>query len=272
MVLAWFASNVEIGNYSVATLFGTLIALLSTPVSTALFPAFSKLNLNHDKQDLENIFRYSSRYILMLIIPSSIFLAVASQDLVVFFYGSQYTMAPPYLAMYSTTFLYTGFTLVLNSFFNGIGRTDVSLKATAIQTIAAIPLTIALTYLYAVSGLILSILISNLLSLIYAANIAYHEYKMGFDLKCAAKIYLATFLSAIPALILTRTSSFGYLLNLALIALSFASIYLTLIPVMRIINQEDLRSLSQIFARIKFISPFVKAVLSYEAKILNLTR
>jgi O-antigen/teichoic acid export membrane protein len=253
-------------------MFGTLIMLLDTPVSTALFPTFSRFHPDRDHQNLERIFRHSNRYILMLMVPSSVFLAVASQDLIALLYSSQYVLAPLYLAMYSTTFLYTGFSVVLGSFFNGIGRTDVSLKAMTIQTIVAIPLAITLTYLYAVSGLILSILISTLLSLIYNAKIAYHKYKMSFDLKCAAKIYLITFLSAIPALILTRIFSFGYLLNLVLIALSFASIYLTLIPVVRVINEEDLSSLSQIFTRIKFISPLAKAILSYEAKILNLTR
>jgi O-antigen/teichoic acid export membrane protein len=271
MVLVWFASNAEVGNFSVAALFGALITLLETPISTTLLPVFSRFNPNRDQRDLKGIFRHSSRYILMLMIPSSVFLTVASQDLVGLLFGSQYTLAPLYVAMYSTTFLYTGFKLVLGSFFNGIGRTDISLKAMIIQTIVAIPLTFVLTYLYKVSGLVLSIVISTLLPLIYTSRIAYTKYEMSFDLKCALKVYLAAFLSAIPTLILTQFSSTGHLLGLVLAALSFIAVYLTLIPAIRAINEADLSSLGQIFSRIKFVSQFAKIILSYEAKILSLT-
>jgi O-antigen/teichoic acid export membrane protein len=44
MILAWFITNVAIGNFNVATNFSTIILLLTGPISTALFPAFSTLN------------------------------------------------------------------------------------------------------------------------------------------------------------------------------------------------------------------------------------
>jgi|Deesub1362B_J571_1020462.scaffolds.fasta_scaffold00343_14 O-antigen/teichoic acid export membrane protein len=270
IILAWFTSDTEIGNYSVAIMFTTLIMLVSTPISTALFPAFSKLNPDSDKRDLKKLFQYSNRYILLLIAPASVFLAIASHDLVFLLYGSQYTLAPFYLTIYSTIFLYSGFALVLGGFFKGIGRTDISLKATVIQIIIAAPLTLALTYLYAVPGLIISNFIFALFPLIYTSRIAYHKYKMRFDLKCTLKIYLAAFLSTIPALIFIYISPFSCLLRLVFITLSFTSVYLTLIPAIGAINEEDLNNLTLIFSKIKLISKLAKVVLAYEAKILNL--
>ena len=145
MVLAWFTSDFEIGNYMVASNFLSLLGVLAAPISTALFPAFSKFDLNREKDELKKFFKYSLKYILLVIVPASVFVALVSKDLVYFVYGPQYSLAPFYLTLLVLTYLYMGFSLVVSSFFNGVGRTDISFRVGLVNCFVEIPLGLLLT-------------------------------------------------------------------------------------------------------------------------------
>ena len=67
--------------------FSALISVLSYPISTALFPAFSKINLKSEKEEMKSLFKYSIKYVSLLVIPASIFTMVFSRELVYLIYG-----------------------------------------------------------------------------------------------------------------------------------------------------------------------------------------
>ena len=58
--------NVMIGNYGIAINFVVLIGFFSTPITTMLFPAFSKLNSQKDKETIKNVFQSSIKYASLL--------------------------------------------------------------------------------------------------------------------------------------------------------------------------------------------------------------
>ena len=69
-ILAIYVSNnAIIGNYSVAVNFVVLITFFATPVTTMLFPAFSKLDAQKDKALFGNIFQYSVKYASFIVVP-----------------------------------------------------------------------------------------------------------------------------------------------------------------------------------------------------------
>jgi stage V sporulation protein B len=271
VILAWFTMNVEIGNYSAATMFLAAIMLITNPISTALFPAFSKLDPNRDLHDLRSLFKNSLKYTLILVIPASTFIAVNSKELITFFYGSTFTEAPLYLTLYSITFLYTGFSLVLGSFFNGVGRTDISLKTTLIQLPTIILLAPTLTWLYKVQGFIIALIISGMPPLAYLAWTAHSKYTLNFIPKTIMKICSATLLSSTPALVLTLYLPYSSLIKLILASLTFTLAYLTLTPMIGVIEPDDIANLTLITKDIKPVSKLSKIVLSYDSYILSLT-
>lgn len=270
IILAWLTSNTEIGNYTIATTFSAAITLLTTPISTALFPAFSKLNPKSEKRSLQSLFSNSLRYTLLLIIPASTFIAVSSKELVSVFYGPSYSEAPPYLTLYSITFLYTAFSLVLGGFFNGIGRTDISLRATLIQLPSTLLLAPALTWLYKVPGFICSLIISGTPSLAYLAFTAHSKYGLEFDSINIMKICMASLLSSTPTLILTLYLPQSQLIKLILAAATFSLAYLTSAPIIGAIKLEDINNLTLITEDIKPISKLSRIAISYEKHILSL--
>jgi O-antigen/teichoic acid export membrane protein len=59
-VMASFVDNAMIGNYRVATNFGVLLTFFTFPITTVLFPAFSKIDPVEEKQLLKTFFASSA--------------------------------------------------------------------------------------------------------------------------------------------------------------------------------------------------------------------
>lgn len=175
IILAYFTTNFLIGNFNMAMNFTVLITLLSSPIATALFPAFSKLS--NDGGNAKKMFTYSVKYTAALIIPSAFFVSIMSRDLVYLLYGESYIQAPFYLTLYSATFLLAALgSVVLGSFFSGIGESKVNLKATIISTVIFIATAPVLTSILNVEGLIISLMISTNPSTIYSLWIGMRKY------------------------------------------------------------------------------------------------
>ncbi|MBC7113705.1 MAG: oligosaccharide flippase family protein [Candidatus Methanomethyliales bacterium] len=232
MILAWFATNFMVGNFTIALNFdfATLILLLTGPITTALFPAFSKLNPLGE--EMRRMVKYAVKYTATLIIPASAFVIVMAKDLVSIIYGSSYTLAPELLSVYCIAFLYAGLGSVMwGSFFNGISETKVNLKSTLIYATFFIPLAFLLAQSYNVLGLMLAMLLSSLASLIYILQIATRKFNLSIDKESALKIYIASAVSAMPVPPLAYLSPLPSLINLIIGATCYASIYLTIMPI-----------------------------------------
>lgn len=267
IIIAFFASNIEVGNYQVATLFSTAIALLVYPI-TALFPAFSKLDTR--KEQLSQLFRRSVKYTALLLVPASVAIAVLSKDLVYTFFGSEYNLAPTFAAFYILLNLYAGLgNAVFPYLFSGIGRTDVILKASLINMLVFVPTAPLLTQSYGIIGLIMSLFMSNFCSLLYLLLTTVKKVKASLDISSSAKIYLASTISALLLFIFLGYSRFGSILNLIIGGAFFCAVYLTLLPIIGIINFTDIEIFRQVSEKIRSLRVILKFLLGYETMILQ---
>ncbi|MCP8317326.1 MAG: oligosaccharide flippase family protein [archaeon] len=267
IILAFFTSNFEIGNFSIATNLSTMINVLIFPLGV-LFPTFSKVNPNGD--ELKRVFKLSVKYTALLIIPATVVMTILSKDLVYTLYGYSYDLAPSFLSFYILALLYTGFgSIVLTYLFSGIGETKVVFKWNLINLLIFLLLAPMLTMLYSVPGLIFAFLTSSLLSLAYAIFIAIKRINVNFDLKASLRIYLASFLSAIPIITFLNFSSLNSFFNIIICSSIFLIAYLTFIPLTGAIKESDLENFKLIFKRFKIVWPIIKLGLIYEDKVLN---
>ena len=97
MLIAWFATNEEIGNLRVAQNLLTPLSVVGAGVSTALFSSFPLL-LNEDYK-LKDAFRKATFYTSIIIPSISLAIAVFSTHLTLLIYGHAYTLAPTYLCL-----------------------------------------------------------------------------------------------------------------------------------------------------------------------------
>jgi len=88
ILLAYYVSNLEIGSFRAAVNLSSLLVVVVTPITTALFPAFSKLNPKSENQELKRFFNLSVKYSSLLIVPIAAAVMVLSASLVNVVYGA----------------------------------------------------------------------------------------------------------------------------------------------------------------------------------------
>jgi len=271
-ILARFASNTEIGNYSIAINFSVLITLLTYPIANSLFPAFSKLSIKENRNTVEKMFKLSVKYTSLLVVPASFAVAVLSNEAVDTLYGSQYGLAPSYLTVYILSFLCTGLGMaVVDGFFNGQGDTRATFRMNLIYLSISVPLAFILALLYGVQGLIASILVSQFLSVIYGLFLAHRKYAVTIDSISSLRTGAASIFSALLVYIfITFTPIPISIFNLAVGGCLYVMSFLVFAPVLRVIDKEDTRNLDGLVKGLALVYPIARRILKFEKKILSL--
>jgi len=270
--LALFVSDMEIGNYTTAMNFSVLISLITYPIATSLFPAFSKLSIKECRDRVEEMFKFSLKYISLLVIPASVVMAVLSKELVYTLYGSQYQLAPSYLALYVLSFLYCGLGMfVVGSFFDGQGDTKITLRINLMNLGLTVPLAFTLTYFFGVPGLIVSFLVSQFLSSTYGLFLVHKKYAVTMDWASSFRTGLASLTSALLVYILITFAPIPTsVLKLAAGGSLFVGSFLVFAPFFGVINKVDIRNLDKLLSGLAPIYPIARRILKLEEKILAL--
>ena len=86
----YVTDNVTIGNYGVAMNFVVLISFFIMPITTTMFPAFSKLDPEKDRDSLGNVFRFSVKYGALLLLPVIAIVMSLSEPAVATLFGNAY--------------------------------------------------------------------------------------------------------------------------------------------------------------------------------------
>lgn len=270
IMLAFFASNIEIGNFTAAVNFGSLVTAVSIPITTTLFPAFSKLDLETARDDLKKMLVSSVRYTSLVILPVAVAVAALSKPLTQAVYGNAYTLAATYLVLYACLFLLGGIGYqVLPNFFNGIGRTKDTLSIILVQFTIFIVSAPIMTWLYHVPGLIVALVLSTFVQTIYGLLLASRKYGMCPDFKALGLVFAAALASALPILPLVYFSPFSSLVTALLGAAIYSVSYLTLLPIFKAIKQTDLEIIGSALSRIRIINSAISMIVAYESWLLS---
>lgn len=270
VILAFFTSSSHFGNYRAALNFLQLISVVPVSLTTALLPAFSRLDQSATDK-IRILFRRTNKYTCMLIIPTTVLLLMFSRQIVEIVYGSTFDIAWLYLSLSCIAYFLVAIGyLGLASLFNGLGETRTTLKMTLLNIIIFVISAPILSAAYDVPGVIISSLISATISTTYGAIVARRKFKVGFDLGAATKTYIVSALSALPPLgllVLTRLSA---PLMLAGGVLIYFIVYITLVPFARIINHAELQTIEHLVQRTRGLSSIVEPLVRYEEKILRI--
>jgi O-antigen/teichoic acid export membrane protein len=268
-VLAIFTTNIDIGNLKAAGNFYALVTVVSAPITTALFPAFSKLDLAMDDK-ITTFFKFANKYTTILIIPIATLLIIFSKEIIQIIYGSTYQTAALLLSIHCLLYFLVGLGyLTLTSLFNGLGKTRITLKISLIALLTILPLSPILAKAYGVPGVIVAGTSATAASTCYGMYVAKRNFKIQFDTKSLVKIYLIAIASAAPSLLLLQTSTLPSLVNVIVGGLLYLAIYVTLAPITGVVNSSELKTLAAVAQRIKFLAPIIKPLISYQEKILN---
>jgi len=267
LLLAIFTTDADIGNYKAATNFATLITVVTIPITTALLPAFSKLDASATEK-IKTFLKLVNKYTTILVLPITVLIILFSNHVVEIIYGSTFQSAPLFLATHSLLYFLVGFGyLTLTSFFNGLGETKTTLKISSITFLVLAILSPILTSTYGVLGMIIAFLVANIAGTALSAYIARSSFKIEFDTKLIAKVYLVAILSGLPSIALLYFLPHSQLFNVVAGGLLYIFVYMTLAPITRIVNSTELQTASRILQKIKPLTPVTTPLLKYLKKI-----
>jgi len=271
IMLAIFTSNDDLGNFKAAMNFVVLANTLAISITTALFPAFAKLESK--EMDIQEFLAKTVKYTSMAILPVATLFILYAKEIVQLVYGEGYESAEVFLCMYAMQFYLVGSgQLVLRSLFNGFGETKVNLKVTLVYSAIMFPLTPILTGYLGVKGMIITILLASTISAAYALRAGKSKFKIKLDARAVTRVYLVSLVSSVPILAFQRIPLTSSPVRLLLGIAMYLSVYLLLMPMTKTITRPEMEQIRTIVEKtkpLKYIAQpffrFVEIVLSRTA-------
>jgi len=272
VVLAAFASDIEVGNFSAAVNIATLLAGISTPLIISLLPVFSKVSSTGTQAEIEKAFTMAHRYVALLVVPSTILFIVLSKEIVLFLYGPEYGLAALYLMQFASIFLLVGLgNGVLESFFNGIGKNMLTLAFWTIYLALFLPLGFFLTQEAGVTGLVAAEFISRACACVYGLWVGKRRLHMTMDIRGIVQVFLSAGVAGGFLLILKLVVQINELFVLLIGTALFFFLYLTLVPLTGALRESDIDLLDRAFSPMRGISKIATPLLKYERFVLSRT-
>jgi len=266
-VLAAVATNTSVGYYQAAVNVTAPIAVLSTSVTLALFPAFASLHGMNG--NMAGALKHAVRYVAFLATPLVAFLIASAPSLMVTFYGATYAPAARYLQLLtlSSLPLVVGLTVV-PTFLNAVGRTWLNMAAAVAGAAVIVVLApvLGISAGLGVEGLIMAAVLSNVAVAMVGLIVSARALRMTIDYRSAAMVLAASILALAATYLISLALSPGPV-SLVLEFVAFFAIYSTAAPLIHAIELEDVVRLREALRGVKAVGWLAVLMLDYEARL-----
>jgi len=260
-----------IGDNKIASNFATLLSLLSYPIMSVLFPAFSKVDPHKEKELLKTVYASSVKYTVLFVVPATLAMIALSQPLIGTLYGDKYSLAPFLLVLsvlYNLLVLFgwRSFPILLQS----TGDTKLIMYLNLFSLLLSIPLAFLLVPTLGIVGIVIGIPASAIPSTFIGIYLTWKRYGVKADLRSSAKILIAAVLATLAV--------YGFLVfvtapNAILLAggaIIFLAVYIVLAPIVGAVNQIDIDNLRSMFSGSNIMSKTLSIPLKIMEKFLKI--
>ena len=259
----YVTDNSAIGNYGIASTFVVLISFFATPITTMLFPAFSKLNPEKDKETLRIVFQYSVKYASLFVVPVAALVICLAEPAVSILFGETYSTAPLFLALLALTYFFTAFgSLSTGNFISGQGKTTVMLYLALVGAAIGIPLGYILIMNWGVIGLIVTTLITKIPNAILSLWWIRKHYGLTVNWRSSAKILLSSAIAASLTYILISEVDLPTLIQLIIGSVFFAFVFVTATLLTKTIDKSDIKNLRGMISGLGIITKVFNYILN----------
>ena len=142
-------------------------------------------------------------------------------------------------------------------------------KISFINLIISIPFFFLMVPRYGVIGLIISIILSQYITVFFALYFLMRMYGLGVEWLSSAKIILNSLLSALTVHTCITFSNFNDFFNLIVGGTLYVLVFLTFAPIIGAVNEEDLNRFDKLITEIPFVYPLGKYIIKLEKKLLR---
>jgi len=269
----YVSDNTIIGNYGIAQTFIVLIGFVSTPITTMMFPAFSKLDYKKNKETLKHVYQFSVKYASLLVVPVVAMIMALAQPGVSILFGDTYSSAPLFLALLAIGYSYAAFgNLSTSNLINGQGHTKFILKTTILTACVGLPIGSVLVLNFGVIGLIVTSLIEGLPSLVISLYWIRKNYGVTVDWGSSAKILLSSIVAAALTFAVISAVAFNTWIELLLGLVVFVLSVAIALLLTRAISRDDINNLRLTVNGLGALGSIVGKILGFIEKIMNTLR
>jgi len=269
-MMAFFCSDIMIGNYRAATNFAVLLTFFTFPIATVLFPAFSKLDPQNEHQLLKNIFTSSTKYTALLLVPATMAVIVLSKPMISTLFGEKWVYAPLFLTLYVINNLFVVFgSLSMGSFLAGLGETKMLMKLSLLTLSIGLPLAFLLIPTLGITGVILGTIFAGLPSMFLGLHWIWKRYEAKADFKSSTKIFTASAIAAITTYSFLTFINAADWITLITGGIIFLAAYTITAPTIGAINQSDINNLRTMLSGLGIISKLMNIPLVLAERIMG---
>jgi len=270
-MMASFVDEMMIGNLQIARNFSIALDFIIFPITTVLFPAFSKFNPQKERQALKKVFIASVKYTSLFVVPASMALMVLSKPLIGTLFGDKWFFAPIFLSfiVIGDLFGLLG-NLSMTNFLNGIGQTTIVMKLSLLTLTTGILAASFLIPQFGMPGYIFVCFGANIPTLFVSIYWIWKHYGIKVDYQNSAKIFCASAIAAIITYLFLNIFAATAWVLLTTGFLLFLTIYLIAAPLIGAVNQVDINNFRAIFSNLGIISRLLEILLTLVEKPLKL--
>jgi O-antigen/teichoic acid export membrane protein len=269
-IIVIYASNFIIGNYAVANNFTVLLGFFATPISTMLFPAFSKLNADEDKETLKIVFKSSVKYSSLLVIPPTVAIMALANPVVSALLGAKYGSAPLFLALLAINYVLTAFgVLSQGTLISGQGKTRFYLELAIINTVTGIILAVVLVPTLGVVGLIITTIFDGVPGIAISLDWIKKQYDASVDWVSSGKILVSSGAAGALTYFAVSFLSLSSWPKLILGLLVFAAGFLLCVIATRTLKKPDIDNLRLMASGLGSISGVINKVLNVLERLVS---
>jgi O-antigen/teichoic acid export membrane protein len=236
---SWFvlSSNVDlssIGNLRVTQNFMVLLTFVAFPISTSLFPAFSKLDPKNEKPLIASVFAASVKYAVLFLIPATMVMMVLAKPIIGTIYGDKWALAPTFLTLGIINYLFTIFgSLSISSFLSAMEETKLILKLNVLTLLLIIPLCLLVIPAFGVIGAIFAGYAANSPNWIIGLYASRKKYGVKPNLGSSGRIFLSSAIAACFCYLSLNILSLDSWMQLIVGLAVFLLTYLLTLPVVQ---------------------------------------
>jgi O-antigen/teichoic acid export membrane protein len=270
-MMAHYCDVAIIGHYKVALNFSVFISFFTFPISTVLFPAFSKLDSRNEQSVLKTIFSSAIKYTALFAIPATIAMMVMSAPIISTLYGNKWIYSPFFLSLELIQYLFIAIGGLTNgTFLQGVGETKTLLKLRLFTLCVGIPLAFLLIPMLQIVGVIFTTVIASMPSIFIGIYWIWKHYNISVDFKSSAKIFIASAIAGMTTYTFLTLFSASAWIMLTIGAILFIFIYLIAAPLVRAVNQDDINNLRVMFSGLGIVSKILEIPLRIVEKPLKI--
>ena len=253
LMLGYFTTSSEVGFYSIARQILYVVMLPMSSLRISIQPMVTYLygeNKNTNHARLEEIFNYTIKYGLLLMVPSVFGLIALSKPVISIIFGEEYSRTALLLSFLSIYLIPRTIGVVGSSYLIGAGKAGIVAKLTIITAVLNFGLNLFFIPLYGALGAVITTLVTHSAYIFVAVYLAKKTYQIQFLSDLWINILKFIFASIVMyfgviSIRYLSTNLKGLLITMVLGAV----IYMLILISIKGITKKDLQKLKIVFSR-----------------------